>query len=187
MTDAVPLPASDFAHAVSRGHSSTADALSLFDALSAVPLESMLGRWSGAGFPTGHWLDGLLEASGWSGKRFDSTEQVHPLEFATGTRNPLRLRATGAPLALSLLRRFPRLRAAAAGGLGRAALPLLATTRSQARLRTLVFRGVPSAAMLYDSAPIIDVFRGVDADTVLGLMDMKGMDQPFFFVLRRAG
>jgi hypothetical protein len=40
--------------------------------------------------------------------------------------------------------------------------------------------------MIYDFLPIHDVFRQVDDATRLGLMDMRGMDQPFFFVLRRA-
>jgi hypothetical protein len=30
-----------------------------------------------------------------------------------------------------------------------------------------------------------DVFRRLEDDAVLGLMDMKGMEQPFMFVLRR--
>ena len=39
--------------------------------------------------------------------------------------------------------------------------------------------------MVYDALPIIDVFRRVGADTVLGAMDMRGLPAPFFFVLRR--
>ena len=47
-------------------------------------------------------------------------------------------------------------------------------------------RGVATAALLYDSLPIVDVFRRVDDAVVLGLMDMRGLDAPFAFVLRRA-
>lgn len=39
--------------------------------------------------------------------------------------------------------------------------------------------------MVYDQLAIIDVFRKVDDKTLLGVMDMKGMEQAFFFVLRR--
>ena len=46
-------------------------------------------------------------------------------------------------------------------------------------------RGVSTATMIYDALPIHDVFRKVDDDTVLGLMDLRGLPQPFFFVLRR--
>ena len=62
---------------------------------------------------------------------------------------------------------------------------LLYTDRPAARLRTVEHRGVATAAMVYDALPIIDVFRRVDADTLLGLMDLRGLPQPYFFLLRR--
>ncbi len=40
--------------------------------------------------------------------------------------------------------------------------------------------------MIYDGLAINDVFRMVDANTVLGVMDRKGDGQFFFFVLRRS-
>jgi hypothetical protein len=45
---------------------------------------------------------------------------------------------------------------------------------------------VSTATLVYDALSILDVFRRVDGDTVLGWMDLKGMEQPFFFVLRRS-
>jgi hypothetical protein len=33
--------------------------------------------------------------------------------------------------------------------------------------------------------PIVDVFRRTDPDTLLGLMDLRGMEKPFFFLLER--
>jgi hypothetical protein len=42
-----------------------------------------------------------------------------------------------------------------------------------------------SATMIYDALPISDVFRRVDAHTLLGLMDYRALEKPFFFVLRR--
>lgn len=39
--------------------------------------------------------------------------------------------------------------------------------------------------MIYDQLPIHDVFRQINQDAVLGVMDRKGMNLPFFFVLRR--
>ena len=59
------------------------------------------------------------------------------------------------------------------------------TSRPRARLRTVEHRGVHTAAMVYDALPIIDVFRRVDGATVLGLMDLRGLPDPFFFLLRR--
>ena len=49
------------------------------------------------------------------------------------------------------------------------------------------YRGVVSATMIYDSLPINDIFRKVDDDTVLGVMDLRFTPQPFFFILRREG
>jgi hypothetical protein len=39
--------------------------------------------------------------------------------------------------------------------------------------------------MIYDHLPIIDIFRRVDEDTLLGVMDMRGLADPYFFILRR--
>jgi len=48
----------------------------------------------------------------------------------------------------------------------------------QAQLREVVYRGVCSATMIYDTQPIMDHFRTIDDDTVLGAMDRKGDAQP---------
>ena len=49
------------------------------------------------------------------------------------------------------------------------------------------YRGKVSAAMQYDNLPINDIFHRIDDRTVLGVMDLKGMRQPFFFLLEREG
>lgn len=61
------------------------------------------------------------------------------------------------------------------------------TSRPRARLRLAVCRGVVSATMTYDALPIDDALRGVGDDALVGLMTLRGMRQPFFFVLRRQG
>ena len=63
--------------------------------------------------------------------------------------------------------------------------PALFTRKPTARLRALEHRGVVTAAMVYDPLPIIDVFRRLSDDVRLGLMDLRGLPDPFFFVLRR--
>ncbi|PGH13475.1 hypothetical protein AJ79_03605 [Helicocarpus griseus UAMH5409] len=55
-------------------------------------------------------------------------------------------------------------------------------------LREVVFRGVTSAAMIYDNKPIFDHFRYVHDDMVLGVMDcpkVMGADSFYYFFLRR--
>jgi hypothetical protein len=54
-----------------------------------------------------------------------------------------------------------------------------------ARLRMVEYRGVVSGAMVYDRQPIIDHFRRVDDDTLLGVMDSKSRPRPLVFFLTR--
>lgn len=165
----------------------TAEAFARFDALPPVEIDDLLGSWTGESVPTGHPLDGALEAFHWHGKRFDSAEEVHPLVFdgLGGGLICLEPRAMGPGLRLS--GRVPIPTSPLAGRLFQLLLPLLSTRRSRARLRMTRYRGVVSATMQYDHLPINDVFRKVDDDTVLGVMDLKGMETPFFFLLRREG
>jgi hypothetical protein len=158
-------------------------ALALFDSLPAVAPEAMLGAWRGHGLPTGHPFDGFLERLGWHGKRFDSTEDAHPLVFRRGDGSLYSLDPSRIPLALAI-RCAGLLRRPLAASIGKRLTPLLRTGRPKARLRSTEFRGVVSATMIYDTLPILDVFRRVDRDTLLGVMDLRGA--PFFvFTLRR--
>ncbi|MCP2343050.1 DUF4334 domain-containing protein [Actinomadura rupiterrae] len=54
-----------------------------------------------------------------------------------------------------------------------------------ARLREIVLDGVPSVAMVYDEQPIIDHFRRVSDDVVMGAMDAKGEPAVLYFHLTR--
>jgi hypothetical protein len=160
------------------------EALAYFDSLPVVEPDEMLGRWRGSGLPTGSPLDGLLEAYGWYGKEFLDDETVHPLLFADRSGRPRPVDPSLLPV--NLLRDY-------AGFLQfwplRTALtrlrPLLYTNRPKARLREIRHRGVVTAAMVYDTLPIIDVFRKVSDDVRLGAMDLRGLPAPFLFVLRR--
>ena len=44
---------------------------------------------------------------------------------------------------------------------------------------------MPTAALVYDRLPVVDAFRLVTPDVVLGLMDLRGLDTPFAFLLER--
>lgn len=161
-----------------------AEALAFFDSLPAVSVGEMTGRWRGNGLPTGSPLDGLLEASGWYGKEFLDEESVHPLLFRDRSGVPRPVDPGWLPM--PLLRDYAGfahvwvVRAAFAG-----LKPLLWTTRPKARLRAIEHRGVVTAAMVYDALPVIDVFRRVGPDVLLCAMDMRGLPDPFLFVLRR--
>ena len=161
----------------------TDEALGFFDELPTVAIEEIIGRWRGRELATGHPWDGLLSASGWYGKQFDGPESAHPLLFRTPKGRLFPLDPGRVPLGLvghvpvTAVRAGRRL----LGGL----TPLLQARGTKARLRNVEHRGKVSAAMIYDQVPIIDVFRRVDTDTLLGLMDLRTMRQPYFFVLAR--
>ncbi|MYM63439.1 DUF4334 domain-containing protein [Pseudomaricurvus sp. HS19] len=59
--------------------------------------------------------------------------------------------------------------------------PVLGT----ASLREVVFRGQPTATMVYDQHPVFDHFRKIDDERVLGVMDRKGDNALLFFCLQR--
>ncbi|RSZ63899.1 DUF4334 domain-containing protein [Corynebacterium hylobatis] len=160
-----------------------ARALEIFDALPAVAVEELSGRWAGTEVPTGSPLDGLLGAYGWYGKRFVSAEEVDPLVFG----RPGSLFAVNpALLPVGLAVRFPCLaRNPVLAAVARQVLSLLRTRRPGARLRMVDHRGASTATMVYDAQPINDHFRRLDGDTLLGVMDLRGLAEPFFFLLRR--
>jgi hypothetical protein len=160
--------------------SSPEEALQVFDALEEVPLSFMFGRWRGAEIATGHRMEGMLEASGWYGKLFLSEEEVHPLLFYTRNRKGL-FACDPKPIRMDV----PVAKLKPLGSMAAVALKLLQTTESKARLRMTEHRGRLTAAMIYDDKPILDVFRKIDESRVLGLMDLKGDRQPYFFVLER--
>jgi hypothetical protein len=161
----------------------TQQALALFDSLPPIRAEELTGRWRGRELRTGHPMDGLLESSGWYGKQFDGVDAVHPLLFlgAGGEVYPVDPRR----VPLGLADRVPAPVVARGRALVKAFQPVLRTRKPRACLRNLEHRGVVTAAMVYDHLPIIDTFRRVDDDTMLGVMDLRGSSQPYFFVLAR--
>ncbi|MGQ4274265.1 GXWXG domain-containing protein [Terrihabitans sp. B22-R8] len=159
------------------------DVLAFFDSLPPVEMEMMTGFWRGTGVPSGHDMDGLLEMLGWYGKAFLGPESVHPLLFHTGKHETCAVDPSLIPVWVARFygRRLSRLPVHRPF---RAALPLLRTSKPKASLKRVAHRGAQTTAMIYDARPIRDVFRTIDGDTVLGLMEMDGM-QPFFFALHR--
>ncbi|MBM9461604.1 DUF4334 domain-containing protein [Nocardioides sp. zg-536] len=158
------------------------EALAFFDTLPAVRAETLRGQWRGRELATGHPMDGLLEASGWYGKRFDSADEVHPLLFtAPGGRI---VSADPRRIPFGMLDSIPEQVVSRGRAVMGVALPLLVTKKPRARLRNVEYRGVVTAGMSYDHLPIIDLFRRVDDTTLLGCMDLRAAP-PYFFVLQR--
>jgi hypothetical protein len=143
---------------------STAAVLAFFDNLPPVSLDEMHGRWRGKEFNGPEDVQPLL-CKRRGGKVFAINPAFVPIGFVNRHIGLFHTRFAAAVVALT----------------GWAA----ATKGPTARLRMTEFRGVKTATMIYDSLPINDMFRAVDSNTRLGVMDLRGMAQPFFFVLRR--
>lgn len=157
----------------------TADALRVFDELPPVSIEFMLGRWKGYEIYTGHPMDGLLEPSGWYGKMFVNEEQVHPLLMNGGNKSLWALNPSVVPFNIKV----PK--SNLLGFLVKLFKPFLKTTKAKARLRLVEHRGKLTATMIYDDLAIYDHFAKIDDDTVLGCMDLKGVEKPYFWVMER--
>ncbi|PMR80089.1 hypothetical protein C1H70_09730 [Halomonas urumqiensis] len=160
----------------------TAQAIELFDSLPPARADQMIGRWRGEGIDTDHPRDGLLEASYWHGKDFQSHEAVYPLIHTLPIWG--RVAVNPAMIPMTLVEVLP-LRDWITPVLFPIIYPLMRTSKPKARLRTIEFRGRPHAAMLYDAKPIHDIFAKLDDDTMMGWMDFRGMEQPYFFKLHR--
>lgn len=159
-------------------------ALELFDSCAPVVVEQMTGFWRGAGLPTGNPFDGLLESFGWVGKRFEDSETAHPLVFEDA-RGLFSLDPAGLPLSLAV--RFSgALHSPVVSSVARKVMRGRRTTKPKARLRMIEYRGVVSGAMVYDALPINDHFRALDEDTLIGAMDLRALEVPFLFTLRRS-
>ena len=158
----------------------TEDALKVYDELPSVSIDDMLGRWKGFEIKTDHIMDGLLELSGWYGKIFISTEEVYPLVmYSEDKRSLWSLNPKHIPLGVD----FPKSKVLQT--MMRLAKPFLRTKRSKARLRMVEHRGKITASMIYDDKAIYDHFAKIDDNTVLGCMDLKGVSQPYFWVMQR--
>ena len=162
----------------------SAAAVAYFDRQQPVPVGALTGRWRGVELPTGHPFDGLLAAHRWYGKDFLDAERVHPLLFADRAGRPYPVDPTHAPL--GLLVRRPRLfRSAPARAVSPVARRVLRTRRPAGRTRMVQHHDVATAALVYDRLPVIDVLRRVTDDVLVGLMDMRGVRQPYLFLLVR--
>ena len=159
-------------------------AFAFFDRLQPVSTGELVGLWRGSGVATGHPLDGVLENLGWYGKRFRADRRADALLFRVGDNRLLPIDAPPIPLGLAL--RFHRFaRTEAARNLFSHLTRHLRAKGPVASLMSMPFRGATSAAMVYDRKPIIDHFRKIDHDRVLGVMQVAGDDRHYFFELER--
>lgn len=177
----------DFLNVILRNGASQSEAFAFYDQLDIVEPEEMIGMWKGDEIVTGHPLEGLLTASGWYGKEFIDEEHVHPLVFKKSNEVLYTISPNLLPLNL-LMQRLQHIPKKILSSSMTILRPILKTNKSAARLRKVNHRGKVTSAMIYDNKGIIDVFRKIDENTLLGIMDIKEQspDKTFFFILRKA-
>ncbi|MBY4628146.1 GXWXG domain-containing protein [Rhizobium croatiense] len=155
-----------------------------FSSLKPVQPVEMVGLWRGAGIPSDHPLDGVLENLGWFGKRFHADMRADALLFQWRADRlvaidpgffPIGLAIKAAPFGRTMVARswFSYLQKA---------LRARGTTASLA-LQTSG-DGV-TAAMRYDRQPIVDYFRRMNGQELAGMMCITGDARRYFFKLRR--
>jgi hypothetical protein len=167
------------------GSVSQEEAFTFYDSLGSVETDELWGLWKGSELTAGHPFEGLLTAAGWYGKRFVSPEEVYPLIF----QKPNGRLYAGSPSLIPVTLPFDKIpnKEKVVSGIMKVAGPLIYTKKSSARLREVKYRGKVSSAMIYDTKGIVDVFRKIDDDTLMGIMDIKGLstDKSYFFILDR--
>ncbi|MGZ2461753.1 DUF4334 domain-containing protein [Rhizobium anhuiense] len=158
--------------------------LEAFRSLPPVEPRDLVGLWKGRGIPAGHPFDGVLENLGWFGKRFTPDMRADALLFRSDERRLVAVDPKWIPLRLAL--RFHELgRTPVARNLFSYLQRRLRARGPVASLKTVVFGGVESAAMVYDHQPIVDHFRRIDAHRVMGAMTISGDQRIYFFELER--
>ena len=155
-----------------------------FDSLDPVTPAELDGLWRGQGVPSGHPLDGVLENLGWFGKRFRADRRADALLFEFDPQRLTPIDPARIPLGLAF-RFASRGRTTTARNLFHHLRKLLRARGPTAGLQPREFRGVTTAAMVYDRQPIVDYFRRIDGDRVLGAMSVRDDPRHYFFVLTR--
>ncbi len=167
------------ARQIPSGFRSQTEAFDYFDSLGVVSISELAGLWQGPVLHPAARSTVVLENLGWYGKRFTANLRADALLFAVG---PLRLVAIDPgmiPLKLAL--RFHRVRADQGGARFVFVFAETGASKGAGRLlRSMSFRDKTSAAMVYDTQPIIDYFRRIDDDRLLGVMAAEGDGRHYF-------
>lgn len=160
------------------------ETMAWFRSLEPVRPAEMLGLWKGAGIPSGHPLDGVLENLGWFGKRFHADMRADALLFQWRPGRLVAIEPGFFPIGLAI-RAAPFGRTAIARS-GFSYLQKACRARgTTASLKLQTLEDAATAAMVYDRQPIVDYFRRIGEEELAGMMCVRGDIRRYFFKLRR--
>ncbi|APO72126.1 hypothetical protein IE4872_PD01605 (plasmid) [Rhizobium gallicum] len=152
--------------------------------LEPVQPKDMIGLWKGVGLPSGHPLDGVLENLHWFGKRFHADMRADALLFQRRPGRLVSIDPRYIPIGLAI-KAAPLGRTAVARKLFLHLQQALRAKGTTASITLQIFEHVESAAMIYDKQPIVDHFRLVRHDELVGMMCVRGDSCRYFFRLRK--
>lgn len=160
------------------------DMAAWFQSLEPVDPIEMIGLWRGAGIPSGHPLDGVLENLQWFGKRFHPDRRADPLLFQWLPGRLVAIDPRFAPIGLAI-RLAPLGRTSLARNLFSHLHKAFRAKGTTAALEVRTSGQIASAAMIYDAQPIVDHFRRVADETLAGMMCVRDDERRFFFKLTK--
>ncbi|MBB4276342.1 hypothetical protein GGE12_004139 [Rhizobium mongolense] len=152
--------------------------------LAPVQPKNMIGLWKGVGLPSGHPLDGVLENLYWFGKRFHADMRADALLFQRWPGRLVAIDPCYIPIGLAI-KAAPLGRTAVARKLFLHLHQTLRAKGTTASITLQTLEQVESAAMIYDKQPIVDHFRLVSHDELVGMMCVHDDPCRYFFRLRK--
>lgn len=149
------------------GKTSGAELDDYFDSLTPASIDFMIGTWAAPEHPAA--------PNGYYGMRFTDADTVDPLLIRTADGNDV--------FAADPVKAFPLMLQWTTNLSDHA--DSVRTDEPTGRLRMVEFRGIVSATMIYDRQPVLDHFRKIDDNTVLGAAENRGFSGAGFFALHR--
>lgn len=162
------------------------DMTAWFQSLEPVKPVEIVGLWRGAGVPSAHPLDGVLENLQWFGKRFHPDMRADALLFQWHPGRLVAIDPRFVPIGLAI-KLAPFGRTALARTTFSYLQKAFRARGTTAALEVRTFEQIASAAMVYNEQPIVDHFRRVDENTLAGMMCVRDDKRRFFFKLTKIG
>ncbi|ODV89284.1 hypothetical protein CANCADRAFT_3912 [Tortispora caseinolytica NRRL Y-17796] len=151
------------------------EALEFYLDLEPMELHELRGGWKGSTLYTDHPLDNKMASFGWHGMFFKNNEVVYPSIWNAND---------GSKFIADPLKVITAVQSSTAPDIMGSPQSYL-TTSDSARIRMVVSYDHPTATLIYNNLPIYDSFKRIDDDRIVGLVDMKGVDKPYFFMMTR--